>query len=154
MPLALTSVLTSLGMHHETDIYGITNAGTQSCSLRGFPSISSQKLSGQASQITVLHAASVDGATDVPGTVVLPAKGIAYFYEFSGLPLNGPVCRKRRGRVQILVTGDDRAQKLDQDTTWAVCDRLTMSLTPYFSMSDPPAWLSQLSQEGYPLSPR
>lgn len=153
MPLVLANVLTSLGMHHQTDIVRLTNTGAVSCSLRGYPTLSSENASGHASEITIRHEAGPDGAPDVPATVVLPPNGIAYFYEFSGVPLNEPVCHPSRGRVHISVTGVVGAQKLDQGVTWALCDGLVVYLTPYFSMTELPAWLAQLSQNGYPLPP-
>jgi hypothetical protein len=157
VPLVLDDVLTSVGMHHQTDIYRLTNNGSVSCSLRGYPTLISEDASGKPTKFKVLHQAGADGVQDAPATtVVLQPKGVAYFYEFSGFPrLDGPVCHISGGRVQIAVTGTAGIQELDQDKTTALCPGLQVTLTPYFSTTAIPDWLSRLTQdEGYPLPPQ
>lgn len=105
------------GMHMFTNQLTVRNTGTDTCELRGYPSIRIVLASGRPIEIEVVDRTSVLFGRDIPSRTVTLAPGQAaqFFVEWSDLPpatSTSPSCTSSPATVEVTLPGGQRAFSL------------------------------------------
>lgn len=123
---------------HEMDVFLVTNAGTTTCTVEGYPAVALRTSSGAKAAVTVTHDGDYTFPALAPKAVALAPGGVASFaIGFTRAPQDDSEQCPSGQRLDVVLPGATTVTKLPVDVT--ACNKGSLAVSPVVTGANGPS---------------